>query len=47
MKLRDKVIKFVVEHSDQLSQALNKTVLPPGSCRRHRFAEKQRCSAFE
>ena len=27
MKLRDKVIKFVVEHSDQLSQALNKTVL--------------------
>ena len=26
MKLRDKVIKFVVEHSDQLSQALNKTV---------------------
>ena len=27
MKLRDKVIKFVVEHSDQLSQSMNKTVL--------------------
>jgi hypothetical protein len=27
MKLRDKVIKFVVEHNDRLSQAMNKTVL--------------------
>ena len=27
MKLRDKALKFVITHSDQLSQALNKTVL--------------------
>ena len=27
MKLRDKILKFVCEHNDQLSQALNKEVL--------------------